>query len=1306
MLNCELEPIRFSGAIQSHGALIVLGKDGRTIEAASTTCQNLLGLLPERLFDQRAEDIFGTEHAARLAQCADDVLKPLIPWSIGSSLWARSNRNAQGQFLIDIEPASGARPSEFLYRCRQCSSLLRRLSDFNQIVARAADMLQELTGFDRVMMYRFDSTWNGEVIAETRIEAVEPFLGRTFPAYDLPKQVRDLLQSNRIRHIPDITYVTAHLIARDSTKPIDLAPSSLRGASPRLLGHLCNMKVRAILVGALVIDGELWGLVSCHHTTDPKYFGPDERDALRWFCEDLAALIEFQLLREREAIDQTILNSIPEHIAVLDRTGVITAVNESWTQFAKENGVAPDKAERFVGTNYKNYCIPVASQQDGDAVLDTWNGIEAVLKLASASFTCEYPCDSPQETRWFRMIVFPLHGAAEGAVVAHEDITSRKLAEIALRESETRFRELFENNSSAMGLVEPITGKIVEVNLAAARFYGYTKESMVGMSLAQFNVLPVEQINQLRAQALTGQRKSFELQHRLASGQVREVEVHSTPIISSGRTLMFSIIHDVSDRKQAEMVRTHALERLKKIVHRVPGVVYQFRLYADGGSCFPFASEAITDIYRVTPQEVQRDGSLVFESLHPQDYDRVSASIKHSAATLTRWDCEYRVRFADGEVRWLHGSASPERESDGSTLWHGYIEDISKRKSTEAELTLYREHLEELVVQKTEQLEHGVAALREREELFRLLAQNTSDGLAVLENYIIIYASPTYLQILGYEEQEELGRDPASIHALIHPDDVDRVTSIVYAAIGVCCANTVYTYRAKHKNGHYVWREDSTRLTYHSDGTLYRCYVVARDVTESVATKARLERTTELLTQTGHVAKIGGWELDLTTKMVDWSEQVFRIIERAITGPQTLEQAISCFVPDSQSRIRAALAQALDQGLDWNLELEAMTDEGESRWIEHLGQVVRDGRQMVRIFGSMRDITFEVLQRRVGQEHQQLLQLCFDNLQTGVAVFSETAMLYCNHAFRSVLGYADKSPLAQLTIESLVQAVDQDERLAYPAQTTVNRANLPAKLMTLSGNNGITIKCLLSGSIVPWNGESQFLVSITPISDADKIEMEMRATEDRYERLLVTQLENQQAAIARELHDSLGSRLAGVAMLLGGISQRHPALEGQIKMARDHVQTAAEVSRALARGLMPVDASTGSFWRALERLCLDYQQMSGVSCIFSVDGDFESVEAETGNHLFRIAQEALVNAVKHGHASVIRVILEERVDSYAMEVADNGRQTPAFALGTHSSIGIGLKSMQFRAKSIGAVLRRYINGDGGVTVSIEWPVPG
>ncbi|MFZ4562277.1 MAG: PAS domain-containing protein, partial [Bacteroidales bacterium] len=96
-------------------------------------------------------------------------------------------------------------------------------------------------------------------------------------------------------------------------------------------------------------------------------------------------------------------------------------------------------------------------------------------------------------------------------------------------------------------------------------------------------------------------------------------------------------------------------ENLRKIASLVPGVVYQYLLRPNGTSCFPYASEAIRDIYRVSPDEIREDASAVFANLHPDDLSGVAASIQASAQTLTLWQHEYRVKFSDGTIRSLYG---------------------------------------------------------------------------------------------------------------------------------------------------------------------------------------------------------------------------------------------------------------------------------------------------------------------------------------------------------------------------------------------------------------------------------------------------------------------------------------------------------------------------------------------------------------------------------------------------------------------------------------------------------------------------
>ncbi|MBA4177480.1 MAG: hypothetical protein C0505_13125 [Leptothrix sp. (in: Bacteria)] len=124
-------------------------------------------------------------------------------------------------------------------------------------------------------------------------------------------------------------------------------------------------------------------------------------------------------------------------------------------------------------------------------------------------------------------------------------------------------------------------------------------------------------------------------------------------------------------------------QRLAHVAAHVPGVVYQFCLRPDGSAYFAYASEGLRDVFRVAPQDVREDATPVFERIHPDDLARVAASIQESAAALSPWECEYRVRFGPGDVHWVLGRSLPERMADGSTHWHGLISDITARKAAE-----------------------------------------------------------------------------------------------------------------------------------------------------------------------------------------------------------------------------------------------------------------------------------------------------------------------------------------------------------------------------------------------------------------------------------------------------------------------------------------------------------------------------------------------------------------------------------------------------------------------------------------------
>lgn len=128
-------------------------------------------------------------------------------------------------------------------------------------------------------------------------------------------------------------------------------------------------------------------------------------------------------------------------------------------------------------------------------------------------------------------------------------------------------------------------------------------------------------------------------------------------------------------------------QRMQRISERVPGLVYQFKRSQDGHFSFPYASEAIRDIYRVSPEQAAVDASAVMGVIHPDDLDGMLSSIELSAKNLSPWQFEYRVLDEQGNSRWVLGSSVPEQEADGIS-WYGFITDITERKA--AEETIHR----------------------------------------------------------------------------------------------------------------------------------------------------------------------------------------------------------------------------------------------------------------------------------------------------------------------------------------------------------------------------------------------------------------------------------------------------------------------------------------------------------------------------------------------------------------------------------------------------------------------------------------
>ncbi len=386
-----------------------------------------------------------------------------------------------------------------------------------------------------------------------------------------------------------------------------------------------------------------------------------------------------------------------------------------------------------------------------------------------------------------------------------------------LRKLTERYKSLFHSNMAIELIIDPLTQEIVDSNKSAERFYGYDRDALHAMKMSEINILTPQEIQNEMQLAKEQKREVFHFKHKLHDGTIKDVEVYSGPIELEGKTYLYSIIFDITQKMELEktqnilqerlsyamkgsndglwdwniqsnevffsvrwkeilgyaddelqndfstfetllhpddvqlswmeierfvasrdpqdrfsinfrmrhkdghyvpilsraekffndnkevvrLVGTHvditeikvleeeleqSYEMLQKLTENIPGALYQYRLYPDGSATFPYISKGIENIYELSPQDVLLGVQPVFDNIHQDDLAMIHASIEDSAKTMKDWNMQYRVNLPKKGIRWVEGHAKPEKLEDGSTLWHGFLNDITERIYAQNEL--------------------------------------------------------------------------------------------------------------------------------------------------------------------------------------------------------------------------------------------------------------------------------------------------------------------------------------------------------------------------------------------------------------------------------------------------------------------------------------------------------------------------------------------------------------------------------------------------------------------------------------------
>ena len=272
---CAREPIHVPGAIQPHGVLLALHEPDLVCTQASANTDALLGLPAAELVGRPVEESLGASIAglirAALATTDPRDASPLRADVAGHACDLLLHRH-DGVLVAELEPTVGEAPAvafaQAHRRLQTALAAMRAAPDLNALCPLIAQTIAGLSGFERVMVYRFDADWHGSVVAEVLASSdVASYMGMHYPASDIPAQARTLYEKNWLRLIPTVDYQPAALepaLSPQTGRPLDLSFAALRSVSPIHLEYLRNMGVGASMSVSLLVDGRLWGLVACH----------------------------------------------------------------------------------------------------------------------------------------------------------------------------------------------------------------------------------------------------------------------------------------------------------------------------------------------------------------------------------------------------------------------------------------------------------------------------------------------------------------------------------------------------------------------------------------------------------------------------------------------------------------------------------------------------------------------------------------------------------------------------------------------------------------------------------------------------------------------------------------------------------------------------------------------------------------------------------------------------------------------------------------------------------------------------------
>lgn len=462
--------------------------------------------------------------------------------------------------------------------------------------------------------------------------------------------------------------------------------------------------------------------------------------------------------------------------------------------------------------------------------------------------------------------------------------------------------------------------------------------------------------------------------------------------------------------------------------------------------------------------------------IHPDDYDRTMNSMKNHFAGLTdKYESEYRILTQSGEYKWFYDiGAIVKRDFKGTPLnVIGFVIDVSERKRVER-------------------------ALHESEEIYRKAFKTSPDSINItrIEDGRYISVNRGFIETIEYSEEELLGISSLDINIWKNPEDRKRLVD------GLKSKGFVQNLEAKFcaKSGREIDGLMSAAII-EIEGAPH-IISITRDITERKKIEETLHYHAALLTEVGRIAHVGGWEFDPATGKSTWTEEVARIHDLDPKTPASVGLSLNYYTDQSRPMIEKAFYDAVKHAKPYDLELEIVTAKENRKWIRTIGHPIVEDEKVVKIQGSMQDITERKLADEALHESEEKFRVLLDSLPLPVTYVNNAGeIIFRNDRFLQVLGYSVEE----------VPTVTEWWNFAYPEETyrqwvidnwqsaleyarETNTDILP-KEYSITCNDGFERTFIVSGIIIDDN----LLITFIDITDRKQAEEEVKKLNETLE---------------------------------------------------------------------------------------------------------------------------------------------------------------------------------------------------------------